>query len=155
MVNENSDWVLFQVLKHSSEMVMELRSLHWEEKSQVLMVLVSSHSAGRELGYVLLVVVLPPMEMGLLHLVNLTKETGQWELVVIEEESGTWEAMEMSMEEETRGLELEVLEMEQLDLGEKEVTDLEDFQMGENLEECWKGERLEDEARTVVEEVVR
>ncbi|OAE33954.1 hypothetical protein AXG93_3005s1000 [Marchantia polymorpha subsp. ruderalis] len=86
-------------------MVMELRSFHWEEKLQVLMV-----------------------------------------LVVIEEESGTWEAMEMSMEEETRGLDLEVLEMEQLDLGEDEVTDLEDFQKGKNLEE---------KARTVVEEVVR
>ncbi|OAE19339.1 hypothetical protein AXG93_4134s1010 [Marchantia polymorpha subsp. ruderalis] len=53
-------------------------------------------------GDVLVVVVLPPMEMGLLHLVNLTKETGQWGQVVIEEESWTWEAMEMSMEEEAR-----------------------------------------------------
>ncbi|OAE19340.1 hypothetical protein AXG93_4134s1020 [Marchantia polymorpha subsp. ruderalis] len=80
VVKENWDWVL----KHSSEMVMELRSFHWEEKLQVLM-----------------------------------------DLVGIEEESGTWEAMEMSIEEETRGL----------DLGENEVTD------------------LEDKARTVVEEV--
>ncbi|OAE33956.1 hypothetical protein AXG93_3005s1020 [Marchantia polymorpha subsp. ruderalis] len=72
VVKENWD----RVLKHSSEIVMELRSFHWEEKSQVLMVLVSSHSAGRELGYALVVVVLPPIEMGAVAFGEL--DEGDW-----------------------------------------------------------------------------
>ncbi|OAE33961.1 hypothetical protein AXG93_3005s1070 [Marchantia polymorpha subsp. ruderalis] len=47
------------------------------------------------------------------------------------EPDGEDEGPDAGVEEETWGLDLEVLEMEQLDLGEKEVTDLEDFQKGE------------------------